>query len=315
MTNKNRKRIIPRNKNFTLTNDHLQPYYKRLFRFVRLDYSMPVYRKTELTSELFMGIWGIERHMVKISSIQDSLSNGQPIDWNLIENGIAYPETLLLTAYGMLKEKYENEQPVLNEGFLREVHDSICEAFRIVYPKPLMEIDPKTADEYYHRGSVRIHQGQYDEALADFKKANEMHPNNHIFEFALGQYWLQYGKDKLMALTWVDKAISHVGNDSLLAEMFYHHLRTTICTGLKRYQEAIRSLQFCTGVLRYFIERLDWKDGEASLGKGTIFAEGIRASLSETIEASERLLSLVSGNVLSQVQSVLKTQRKLWKQL
>jgi hypothetical protein len=51
------------------------------------------------------------------------------------------------------------------------------------------------------------------------------------------------------------------------------------------------------------------------LGKGTIFAEGIRQSLSEVIEESEKLLSLVSGNLMSQVQSILKTQRKLWKQL
>jgi len=69
----------------------------------------------------------------------------------------------------------------------------------------------------------------------------------------------------------------------------------------------------CTGVIRYFIERLDWKDGQASLGKGTIFAEGIRQSLSEVIEESEKLLSLVNGNLMSQVQGVLKTQRKLWK--
>jgi tetratricopeptide (TPR) repeat protein len=276
---------------------------------------MPVYRKTELTRELFMGLWGIERHMVKIGSIQDSLSNGQPIDWNQIENGIAYPEILLVKAYGMLKEKYENEQPVLNEDFLREVHDSICEAFRIFYPKQHREIDPKTADEFYHRGNVRIHQGQYDEAFADFKKANEMRPNFHVFEFVLAQYWLQYGKNKLRALIWIDKAISHLGNNSPLSEMFYHLLRITICTGLKRYEEATTSLQICTGVLSFMIEKLDWKDGEASLGKGTIFLEGIRTSLSEVIVVSERLFSLVNGNVLSQVQSLLKTQRNLWKQL
>ena len=317
MTNKNRKRIIPRNKNFTLTNDNLAPYYKRLFRFVRMDDSMPVYRKTELTLELFLGLWGIERHMVKIGRIQDSLSNGLPIDWNQVENGIAYPETLLLTAYGMLCKKYENEQPVLNEDLLREIHDSICESFHIFFPKPLMEIGPKTAtaDEFFHRGNMRIHQGQYDEAFADFSKANELRRDCDAIEFALAQWYLQYGKNKLMALTWIDKAIAHVGNNSLLAEMFYHHLRLTICTGLKRYDEAVRSLQMCTGVIRYFIERLDWKDGQASLGKGTIFAEGIRQSLSEVIEESEKLLSLVNGNLMSQVQSVLKTQRKLWKQL
>lgn len=278
---------------------------------------MPVYRKTELTRELFMGLWQLERHMVRVSRIQDSLSNGQPTDWNQIENGIKYPETLLLTAYDMLCKKYETKHPVLNEDFLREVHDSICDSFHIFFPKPLMDIDPNTAtaDEFFHRGNMRIHQGQYDEAFADFKKANDMRRDCDAIEFALAQWYLQYGKDKLMALTLINSAISHVGNDSLLAEMFYHHLRTTICTGLKRYQEAIRSLQFCTGVLRYFIERLDWKDGQAALGKGTIFAEGIQQSLSEVIEESEKLLSLVNGNLMSQVQSVLKTQRKLWKQL
>jgi tetratricopeptide (TPR) repeat protein len=317
MTNKNRKRIIPRNKNFTLTNDNLAPYYKRLFRFVRMDDSMPVYRKTELTRELFMGLWQLERHMVKVSRIQDSLSNGQPIDWNQIENGIAYPETLLLTAYGMLKEKYENEQPVLDETFLREVHDSICEAFRIFYPKPLMEIHPKTAtaDEFFHRGNVRIHQGQYDEAFADFERANELRRDCDAIEYSLAQYWLQYGKNKLMALTWIDKAIKHLRNNSPLAGMFYHHLRTTICTGLKQYEEAVSSLQISTGALSFMIEKLDWRDGEAKLGRGTIFAEGIRASLSEAIEVSERLLALVNGNLMGQVQSILKTQRNLWKQL
>ena len=104
---KSRKRIIPRNKDFTLDGDHIAPYYKRLFRFVRMDNSMPVLRKVEITPELFMGLWGIERHMVKIGLIQDSLSNGTKIDWNQVENEIVYPEPVLLAAYGLLKEKYE----------------------------------------------------------------------------------------------------------------------------------------------------------------------------------------------------------------
>jgi hypothetical protein len=64
------------------------------------------------------------------------------------------------------------------------------------------------------------------------------------------------------------------------------------------------------------IERLEWRCGEASMGNGvTLYAEAIRQSLSEAIEASERLLALVNGNLLSQVQSILRVQKKLWKQL
>ena len=316
MTNKNRKRILPRDRDFSLTGDRLTPYYKRLFRFVRMDESMPAYRKTDLTGELFMNLWGIERHMLKVVRIQDSFSNGKNIDWDQVENEIDYPETVLLTAYGLLKEKYENRQPVLNEDFLKEVHSSICDAFYIVYPQQLMQITPKCADEYYHRGTVRIHQSRYDEAFADFKKANEMEPNNYIYEFALAQFWLRYGADGMGALIWINKAILHLGEESPLIRTIYHLLRTTICATLKRYDESIRSLQLCTDDLSFMIDKLDWKNGHASAGDGiTIFAEGVRQCLSEAIEASEHLLALVSGTLSSQVRNSLRVQKKLWKQL
>ncbi len=86
-----------------------------------MDDSMPVYRKTELTRELFMGLWGIERHMLKVVRTQDSLSNAKPIDWDQVENEIDCPETVLLTAFGLLQERYEKVQPILNEDFLNEV--------------------------------------------------------------------------------------------------------------------------------------------------------------------------------------------------
>jgi hypothetical protein len=61
---------------------------------------------------------------------------------------------------------------------------------------------------------------------------------------------------------------------------------------------------------------MEWRNGEASTGNGvTIYADASRQSLSEAIEASERLLALVDGNLLSQVQNILRVQKKLWKQL
>ena len=64
------------------------------------------------------------------------------------------------------------------------------------------------------------------------------------------------------------------------------------------------------------IETLEWKNGHAAMEGGiTIFAEGIRQSLSEAIQASEHLLALVNGNLTSQVQSILRVQKKLWKHL
>lgn len=316
MTNKSRKRIIPRNKDFTLDGDHIAPYYKRLFRFVRMDNSMPVLRKVEITPELFMGLWGIERHMVKIGLIQDSLSNGTKIDWNQVENEIVYPEPVLLAAYGLLKEKYEKVQPVLNEDFLKEVYGSICDAVHAVYPKQHMQITPKTADEFYMRGNQRIFQCRYDEAFADFDTANRMEPNNAAYEFTLAQYWLRYGGDKVKALFWIDRAIQHLGDEDPLIQTIYHSLRTTITCALKRYGDSIKSHQICTSALCFMIERLEWRNGEASTGNGvTIYADAIRQSLSEAIEASERLLALVDGNLLSQVQSILRVQKKLWKQL
>ena len=316
MTNKNRKRILPRDKDFSLTGDRLSPYYKRLFRLVRMDDSMPVYKQTELSRELFMGLWGIEKHMLKIVRIQDSLSKGQTIDWERIENAIDYPEPVLLTAYGLLQEKYENRQPVLNEDFLREVHSSIYDAFYIVYPKQLMMIDPKTADDFYMRGNQRIFQSRYDEAIADFNKANEMEPGNPVYEFILAQFWLRYGGDKQRALFWIDKAILHMEEDNPLTQTIFHLLRTTITCALTRYQDAIKSLQTCTDALSFMIEKLTWTNGSASMGDGiTIFAEGLRQSLSEAIEGSEHLLALGHCDLLCQVQSILRVQKKLWKDL
>ena len=316
MTNKNRKRILPRDKDFSLTGDRLSPYYKRLFRLVRMDDSMPVYKKTELSRELFMGLWGIEKHMLKVVRIQDSLSKGENIDWDRVENEIDYPETVLLTAYGLLQEKYENRQPVLNEDFLKEVHASICQAFYIVFPKQLMQITPKTADEYYMRGNQRISQSRYDEAYGDFKQANEMEPNNPVYEFILAQYWLRYGGDKVKASLWIDRAIQHDRDGSPLIQTIYQLMRVTITCALKQYDESIRSLQVCTGALSFMIEKLEWKNGHAEMEGGiTIFAEGVRQSLSEAIQASEHLLALVNGNLSSQVQSILRVQKSLWKHL
>ena len=316
MTHKNRKRILPRDENFSLTGDRLTPYYKRLFRFVRMDDSMPVYRKTELTRELFMRLWGIEKHMVKVVRIQDSLSKGRAIDWERIENEIDYPETLVFTAYGLLQEKYEKRQPVLNEDFLREVHASICDAFHVVYPKQLMQINPKTADDFYMRGNQRIFQSRYDEAFADFNRANEMEPDNPVYEFILAQYWLRYGGDKVKALFWIDRAIQHLGDENPLIQTIYHSLRTTITCSLKRYVDAIQSLQLCTDALSFIIETLEWKNGHAAMEDGiTIFAEGVRQSLRETIQASEHLSALVNGDLLSKVRNILRIQKKLWKQL
>ena len=316
MTNKNRKRILPRDENFSLTGDRLSPYYKRLFRLVRMDDSMPAYRKTELSRELFMGLWGIEKHMLKVVRIQDSLSKGENIDWDRVENEIDYPQSVLLAAYGLLQEKYENRQPVLNEDFLKEVHASICQAFYIVFPKQLMQINPKTADEFYMRGNQRISQSRYDEAYGDFKQANEMEPNNSVYEFILAQYWLRYGGDNVKASFWIDRAIQHLGDDSPLILTIYHLMRTTITCALKRYDDSIRSLLLCTDALIFMIENLEWQNGHATMEGGiTIFAEGIRQSLSESIQASEHLLALVNGTPLNQVQSLLRIQKKLWKHL
>ncbi len=195
-------------------------------------------------------------------------------------------------------------------------HGSICEAYYAVYPNQLLQIILKNADDFYHRGNVRIHQSRYDEAFADFKKANEMEPNSHVIEFALAQFWFRYGGDKRRALIWINKAISHLGNESLLVQVIYQHLKTTICCGLKRYDEAVKSLQICTSALSEMIERLEWKNGQAAMEGGiTIFGEGVRQSLSEAIEASEHLLALVNGNLLDLVQSILRVQKKLWRQL
>ena len=316
MTNKNRKRILPRDKDFSLTGDRLKPYYKRLFRLVRMDDSMPVYRRTELSRELFMGLWGIEKHMLKVVRIHDSLSNGKEIDWDQVESEIDYPESVLLVAFGLLQEKYENCQPVLNEDFLREVHASICEAFYIVYPKQLMQINPKTADEFYMRGNQRIQQSKYDQAYADFEVANRLDPNNPTYEFILAQYWLRYGGDQMKASFWIDRAIQHDRDGSPLIQTIYQLMRMTITCALKQYDESIRSLQLCTDALSFMIEKLEWKNGHAETQGGvTIFAEGIRQSLSEAIQASEHLLALVNGNLTSQVQNLLKVQKKLWKHL
>jgi tetratricopeptide (TPR) repeat protein len=316
MKNKSRKRIIRSDKDFTLDGNHLQPYYKMLFRFVRMDNSMPVLRKVEITPELFMGLWGFERHLLKIIKIQDSLSTGQPINWEQVERGIWYPKALLRTAYQVLKEKYETERPVLNEEFLREVHDSICSAFHIIYSNPREESVSKSADGIYNRGNQRIFQKKYEEALADFTRANELEPNNHLFELALAQFWLRYGGDNQRACVWIDLAILHIGNNSPLEQAYYHLLRATILCGLKRYEEATRSFQICTGALSFIIERLDWKNGEASLGEGiTIYAEGVRDNLSEAIEATAHLLTLVNGGLANQLQSILRVQKQLWKLL
>jgi tetratricopeptide (TPR) repeat protein len=316
MKNKNRKRNLPRNQDFTLDGDHIAPYYKRLFRFVRMDNSMPVLRKVEITPELFMGLWGIERHLLKIIKIQDSLSTGQPIDWEQVEEGTAYPETLLRRAYQILKEEFGTEQPVLNEEFLREIHESICSAFRIVFPKPCKESAPKAADGFYNRGNQRIFQKRYEEALADFTRANELEPNNHLYEFSIGQYWFRYGHDSQTALTWIDKAISHIRSDDIFELICYHELRLEICSAIGEYHKSVKSLQIATGTLCFLIERLDWKDGEASLGRGkTIYAEGIQASLSQEIQNAEHLLTRVDSVLASQVQEILGTLKKLWKQL
>jgi len=316
MKNKDRKRIIPRNNNFTLDGNHLQPYYKRLFRFVRMDDSLPVHKKVEITPELFMGLWGIERHLLKIIKIQDSLSNGQPIDWEQVEEGIAYPETLLLRAYQILKEKYETEQPVLNEEFLKEIHDSICSAFHIIYPNPRKGSVPKSADGFYNRGNQRIFEKKYDEALSDFSRANELEPNNHLYEFTIGQYWFRYGHDCQTALTWIDKAISHIRSGDIFELICYHELRLEICSAIGEYYKSVKSLQIATGTLCFLIERLNWKDGEASLGEGkAIYAEGIRVSLSQAIQNAEHLLTRVDSVLASQVQEILGTLKKLWKQL
>jgi hypothetical protein len=78
----------------------------------------------------------------------------------------------------------------------------------------------------------------------------------------------------------------------------------------------VKSLQIATGTLCFLIERLDWKDGEASLGRGkTIYAEGIQASLSQEIQNAEHLLTRVDSVLASQVQEILGTLKKLWKQL
>jgi len=316
MANKNRKRILPRNKNFTLDGDHATPYYKRLFRLVRQDDSMPVYRRTELTPELFMGLWGIERHMLKVSRIQDSLSNGMEIDWDQVESEIGYPEAVLVEGYRLLVEKYEETKPVLDQDFLKEVHDAICHGFSIVFPKPVLQIKPRTADQFYQRGTQRIFQSRYQEAIADFNRANEMEPNNPVFEYALSQYWLRYGGDNSRAAFWIERAILHLGNDNPLLQSIYYLLKTTITCALKRYEEATRSLQISTGALSFMVEKLEWNHGRAELQSGvTILGEGLRQCLRETIQASEQLIALVSQDLLGQVQSLLRAQRQLWKQL
>ena len=185
MSNKDRKRIIPRNRDFKLSGDRLEPYFKRLFRFVRSDGSVPVYKNVNLTFELFTEIWGLERHLVRLERILDVTFSGKHTDVTEITNETNYPETLLLRAFHIERENHATGKVVVNESLLREIHNSIQEAFDLEFPRTPVEFIPREAEEFYHRGNNRIFQAQYDKAIADFMQANELEPDNPVFEFAV----------------------------------------------------------------------------------------------------------------------------------
>jgi tetratricopeptide (TPR) repeat protein len=277
---------------------------------------MPVYRKVELTRELFNEIWGLERHLVRLERIEGNAFSGQNIDANQINSETDYSETLLLTALGIVKENHDNGEAILDEYLLREIHQAIQDAFSTMYPHVSTESIPREADEFYHRGNTRIAQTRYDEAITDFVQANKMKPNNPVYEFAIGQYWFQYGHVNQTALLWTDKAISHLDAEAVCERVFYNELRTDICTDQGNHKEAIRSLQTSTEHLRFLVEALEWKNGEASLGEGRImYAEGVQHSLSQATESAEQLLTLVDATVVPHLQAILKILRKLFKQL
>ena len=316
MTNKNRKRIIPRTKDFTLTGDYLEPYFKRVFRFLRNDDTMPVYGKVELTPDLFMEIWELERHLIRLQRIEDTAFGGQKINADQINGETDYPESLLLKAFSLVKEKHEDEQVVLNESLLREIHQGVQEAFSELYPHIPTEFLPRDAEEFYNRGNVRIHQARYAEAIADFVHAAQMDPLNPLYEFALAQFWFRKGKDNQSALLWIDSAISHLDADALCERVYYFQLKVDICIALREYGTAIESLHMSMQTLRFVIEDLQWENGEASLGEGRwVFADGVRCSLGNAAESAEQLLNLVDALVGHHLQSVLQVLVRLRKNL
>jgi len=161
--------------------------------------------------------------------------------------------------------------------FSREVHDLICDSFHTFFPKPLMEIDPKTAtaDEFFHRGNVRSIRGQYDEPSTVSQKRTNARDCDAI-EFAMAQWYLQYGKTSwwrshgLIRRFRMLKQLTTCGN-----------VLPSTWGSLMYWLEAIRrggqSLQMCTGVFVILL-RGSIEGCEASLGKGTIFAEASNKS-------------------------------------
>ena len=120
----------------------------------------------------------------------------------------------------------------------------------------------------------------------------------------------------MTALIWIGKAISHLPEDGVFESVFFHQLNVNICTNLKQYEEAIRSLKINVVTLRFVVEDLHWQNGEASLGEGrTIYAEGVRCSLSEVGRSAIILLNLVNPSVVPRVQSIVNALVKLTKQL
>jgi len=281
-----------------------------------MDDSMPVLQKVDLTLDMFLKVWDAERYLLRLQRIADVMECGKDCDAEQMNSELDYPEPLLLTAFALVKEKYENEQVLLNEELLREIHQAIQDAFSILYPHIPTEFIPREAYEFYNRGNIKIHQSRYQEAIADFTQANEMEPNNHIFEFALAQYWFRYGHDNVIALIWVDKSVSHIPEDSVFERVFYHQLKVDICTPLREYGKAILSLQTSIENLRSLVENLEWNNGEASMGEGkTIYAEGVRQSLAQATDSAKQLLNLVDATEVSQVETVFRVLRKLFKQL
>jgi tetratricopeptide (TPR) repeat protein len=318
MKNKNRKRIIPRNKDFTLDGDYLKLFSKRLFRFLLIDKSVPAYQWVEFNQQLYSEIVCHDRHLYFLRRIHGDLRNGREFDWNDINELAGYSPEVHLSVYNRLKMKYKNRTFVLDYEFIYHFCEVLIDEHLKWISVPVIDADARSAQEYLHRAYDRSRNDRLDEAYQDFLKAIELDPDKGEYQYGLAQFLFRHRRDYVKALKWVDSAIAKSNPHRPHEDILSHLLRAEICATLGMGSQVLSSLENATSILRHFLTELDWdENGEALLDGGiTLYAEGVRSHLKVTIEVSEKIANMMgAGTIQKQVQVILNEQRKLLKLL
>ena len=247
-----KRRIIPRNPFERPDDGDASRFARRVFRLMRKDPSVPVYREIEITEDILRAISDFEAIAIAVEIIDADLRKDGVVHWDALPKREEEPAEIIAGALAALRAEYGDRKPRLDALFIERAHDAI----QLQYVKEFLALcdHPTTAQEWYHNANIHSSHGDRLSALLCYGMALSLAPDNPIFLFGRAQCHFMHGHDARSAKTDIESAMLHTRPTNYYRLLVQHLLRAKVYNALANIPETLNSMGASVEIFRHLLE-------------------------------------------------------------